>query len=111
MGLGAIFAATQLPRARQRWNRDGVASIGSVLSAFSLGAVALAPNPWIAAPAMFVGGIAWILVANSVTIAAQLALPDWVRARGMAILPDVDHGRIGAGRGLWGKLAELDGVP
>ena len=111
MGLGAIFAATQLPRARQRWNRDGVTSIGSVLSAFALGAVALAPNAWIAAPAMFVGGISWILVANSVTIAAQLALPDWVRARGMAIYQMSIMGGSALGAVIWGKLADLTSVP
>ena len=29
--------------------------------------------------------MAWITVANSLTVSAQMALPDWVRARGMSI--------------------------
>src|SRR5258708_6779946 len=85
MGVGAIFTATQLPRVRGSWDRDQVASIGSVLAAFALAALSFPPNACIPAPAMFVGGMAWILVANSVTIAAQLALTDWERARGLAI--------------------------
>ena len=40
---------------------------------------------WVALPAMALVGMAWISVANSLTVSAQLALPDWVRARGMAI--------------------------
>jgi MFS family permease len=111
MGLGAIFAATQLPRVRQRWDRDQVVSIGSVMTAFSLAAVALAPNAWIAAPAMFVGGMSWILVANSVTIAAQLALPDWVRARGMAIYQMSIMGGSAFGAVIWGQIAEHSSVP
>jgi MFS family permease len=111
MGVGAIFTATQLPRLRNRWDRDQVASIGSVLGAFALGAVSFAPNPWTAAPAMFVGGMSWIMVANSVTIAAQLALPDWVRARGMAIYQMSIMGGSALGAVIWGQLAEHTSVP
>ena len=111
MGAGAIFTATQLPRVRSRWNRDQVTLIGSVLSAFSLAAVGFAPNEWIASPAMFVGGMAWIMVANSVAIAAQLALPDWVRARGMAIYQMSIMGGSAFGAVIWGKLAEATSVP
>jgi MFS family permease len=110
MGLGAIFTATQLPRVRDRWDRDQVASIGSVLGAFALGVVSFAPSAWIAAPAMFVGGMSWILVANSVTIAAQLALPDWVRARGMAIYQMSIMGGSAFGAVIWGKIAEHTSV-
>src|SRR5258706_710121 len=110
MGVGAIFTATQLPRVRNRWDRDRVASIGSVLGAFALGAVSFAPSAWIAAPAMFVGGMSWIMVANSVTIAAQLALPDWVRARGMAIYQMSIMGGSAFGAVIWGQLAEHTSV-
>jgi MFS family permease len=111
MGTGAIFTATLLPRMRNRWNRDEVTLIGSVLSAFSLVAVAFAPSVWIASPAMFVGGMSWILVANSVAIAAQLSLPDWVRARGMAIYQMSIMGGSAFGAVIWGKLAEATNVP
>ena len=85
LGVGAIFSATQLPRMRGKWNRDQIAVGGSILHAFATAGVAFAPNTWLAVPAMFAGGMGWIVVANSVTVSAQLALPDWVRARGMSI--------------------------
>ena len=47
--------------------------------------VVLAPSLWIAVPAMAVAGMAWIVTANTLTVAAQMALPNWVRARGMSI--------------------------
>lgn len=111
LGLGAIFSATQLPRLRRRWNRDQLALRGSILQSFSAAIVALAPNPWIAAPAMFIGGSAWIIVANSVTVAAQLSLPDWVRARGMSIYQMAIMGGTAAGAFLWGRIAEWSSVP
>jgi MFS family permease len=111
LGIGAIFSATQLPRMRGKWNRDEIAVGGSVLHAFATAGVAFAPNTWVAAPAMFAAGMGWIVVANSVTVAAQLALPDWVRARGMSIYQMAIMGGSAIGAFLWGWLAEFTSVP
>ena len=111
LGVGAIFSATQLPRMRNKWNRDQIADGGSVLNAFAMAGVAFAPNTWLAVPAMFAGGMGWIVTANSVTVSAQLALPDWVRARGMSIYQMAIMGGAALGAVIWGKLADLTSVP
>jgi Arabinose efflux permease len=111
LGLGAVLAATQLTRVRDRWNRDQLATGGQILQAAMMLVVAFAPSAWVAAPAMFVAGMAWITVANSVTISAQLALPDWVRARGMAIYQMSIMGGSALGALIWGRLAEWTNVP
>ena len=111
LGLGAVIAATQLTRLRLRWNRDQLAAGGQLIQALMTLIVAFAPSAWVAAPAMFVAGTAWITVANSVTIAAQLALPDWVRARGMAIYQMSIMGGAAVGALIWGRLAEWTNVP
>ncbi|MBC8022304.1 MAG: MFS transporter [Burkholderiales bacterium] len=110
LGAGAIAAATQLPRIRHRWNRDQIALVGSILNALGIAVLAVAPNAWVAVPAQIVSGAAWILVANSVTIAAQLSLPDWVRARGMAIYQMAIMGGSALGAAIWGKLAEMTSI-
>jgi MFS family permease len=111
MGLGAIILATQLPKMRGRWDRNQIAQFGSMLTGLAIIALAFAPSAWLAAVAMLFAGGAWILVANSVTIAAQLSLPDWVRARGMAIYQMSIMGATAFGAYVWGKLAELTSVP
>jgi MFS family permease len=111
LGVGAIAAVTQLPAIRARWTRDGVAMRGSILQALCTAIVAYAPTAWVAVPAMMIGGFAWITVANSVAISAQLALPDWVRARGMSIYQMAIMGGTAAGAFLWGKIAEHTSVP
>jgi MFS family permease len=58
-----------------------------------------------AVPAMIFGGAAWITVANSLTVAAQMALPDWVRARGMSIYQMALMGSTAIGAALWGQVA------
>jgi len=111
LGLGAIMAATQLPKLRLRWNRDQLAMRGSILQSVATAAVAVSDQMWMALPAMFVGGAAWIVAANSVAVSAQLALPDWVRARGMAIYQMAIMGSTAAGAVIWGCLAERTSVP
>jgi len=54
--------------------------------------------------------MAWITVANSLSVSAQLALPDWVRARGMSIYQMAIMGGSALGAFIWGKLAELTSV-
>ena len=111
MGVGAIFAAVQITRVRSVWNRDQLVVRGSVVQAGCTAIVAVAPNAWVAAPAMFVAGMAWILVANSVTLSAQLALPNWVRARGMSIYQMAIMGSSALGAVVWGRIAEWSSVP
>jgi len=72
--------------------------------------MAVAPNAWVAVPAMIVGGMSWITVANSLSVSAQLALPDWVRARGMAIYQMAIMGASAFGAALWGQVAELSSL-
>jgi len=110
IGAGAIVAALYFPRWRARFGRDHFVLYGTLAHAgFSLLAV-LMHELWIAFPAMIVVGMAWISVANSLTVAAQMALPDWVRARGMSIYQTALMGGSAAGSMLWGQAAAWWGV-
>ncbi|HZZ95365.1 MAG TPA: MFS transporter [Usitatibacter sp.] len=111
LGVGAITVATQLQRLRAHWNRDQLAFFGTVMTALSIGTLAIAPHEAVAGVAMVVAGSSWIMVGNSVTIAAQLALPDWIRARGMAIYQMSIMGGTALGAFIWGKVASLTSVP
>jgi predicted MFS family arabinose efflux permease len=111
MGLGAIAAAIVLPRLRQRFNRDELVVRGTVLQALSMAAVAWTDQLWLAAPAMFVGGAAWITAANTLSVSIQLDLPDWIRARGMSIYQMSLMGGSALGAAVWGQVATWTSVP
>ena len=49
-------------------------------------------------------------VANSLTVSAQMALPDWVRARGMSIYQMAVMGAAASGAAIWGQIATLTNV-
>ena len=109
LGLGAIIAGTQIPRIRKRLKSSNLVNYGVVVLCIACAGVVLAPNIWIASPIMMVCGMAWLTVANSLTISAQLTLPSWVRARGMSIYQMSLMAGSALGAAIWGKLAsELD---
>ncbi|WP_265285217.1 MFS transporter [Verminephrobacter aporrectodeae] len=110
MGLGAIVAALFLPRLRQSMARDVLVLRGTLLQALASAVMAVAPNVYVAVPAMFIGGMAWITTANALSVSAQLALPNWVRARGMSIYQMAVMGATALGAALWGQVAALGGV-
>ena len=86
MGAGAIFMVLFMPRLRQRLSRDNLVLLGAAVQSAMTVVVALDTSTcMVAAPAMFVAGMAWIATANSLAVSAQMALPDWVRARGMSM--------------------------
>ncbi|WP_246116322.1 MFS transporter [Denitromonas halophila] len=111
MGGGAVVMALNLTRLRQRIRRDAMVYWGVCVHAVAAVAVVLAPTLWLAVPAMAVAGMAWIATANSLTVAAQLALPNWVRARGMSIYQMALMGGSAAGAALWGYVANVSSVP
>ena len=105
MGAGAIVSALAMPRIRRRIPMERLLLSGTGLQAVSALTVAWAPSIYIAVPAMMVAGAAWIAVANSLTLATQMALPDWVRARGMSIYQMALMGSTALGAATWGQIA------
>jgi MFS family permease len=111
LGGGAVFAAFYFPRWRARYNRDQFVLAGTLVHAALSVLIVYVHMLWIALPAMALVGMAWISVANSLTISAQVALPDWVRARGMATYQMALMGGSAAGSLLWGQVASWSNVP
>ena len=110
MGAGAILAAMYLPRLRQMMSRDALVLRTTVLQSLSTAVMAFAPNAWVAVPAMVINGMAWIACANALSVSAQLALPDWVRARGMSMYQMAIMGASAIGAALWGQVATLTSI-
>jgi MFS family permease len=105
MGAGAIVAALSMPRIRRQLPLERLIMLGTVVQSVAAMAVAWAPSIYLAVPAMMLAGAAWIAVANSLTVATQMALPDWVRARGMSIYQMALMGSTAIGAATWGQIA------
>lgn len=110
MGSGAIVAVMFMPRLRQWLPMQRMVLAGTAGQALGTLLVALSPNAWVAAPAMFFAGMSWITAVNANSVAAQMALPDWVRARGMSTYQMAIMGATATGAALWGQIATASSV-
>ena len=110
MGAGAIVAVLALPRLRQRFGRDRLVIGGTVVQSTATAIMAVAPSAWVAVPAMLAAGMAWITVANSLSVSAQMSLPNWVRARGMASYQMAIMGSSALGAAVWGQVATVGSI-
>ncbi|HUI63015.1 MAG TPA: MFS transporter, partial [Steroidobacteraceae bacterium] len=55
--------------------------------------------------ASVLAGLCWIGAVSALNLSAQVALPEWVRGRGLAVYVTVMFGALSLGGLLWGKLA------
>lgn len=105
VGLGAIGGAMLLPRLRERLSSDLLVAGASALYALVLlGLAWIRDFAWLL-PVMLASGLAWIAVLSSLQVAAQTAVPAWVRARAVAVYILVFFGTSALGGFLWGALA------
>ena len=111
MGMGAIAATTVLPRIRPHYSRDAMVLRAVALQGAAMLTMAFTNHLWIAIPAMFLAGSAWISNANTLSVSIQLGLPDWVRARGMSIYQMAIMGSTAIGAAFWGQMATWTSIP
>jgi hypothetical protein len=65
----------------------------------------------VALAASALAGVSWIAAVATLSMSAQVALPDWVRGRGLALYTTVFFGSVTLGSAAWGELAALVGLP
>lgn len=110
LGVGAVSGAALLPRVRSRVAPEILIAAGSLaFAAVAIGAATLR-DLFVLCPIMLVGGVAWISVLSTLTVAAQQASPPWVRARALAVYLIVFQAGIAGGSALWGVVASRAGL-
>ncbi|MCD0248149.1 MFS transporter [Xanthomonas melonis] len=110
IGIGAIGGALLLPRLRARYDRDVLVFVAMLVCAVSLLGLALSRQIAVLCAVMVVNGLAWIAVLSSLQIAAQTAVPAWVRARASSLYIVVFSAGMAAGSLIWGALAQRTSI-
>lgn len=105
IGTGAVAGALTLPKFRANVDASKMAALGTAGTAAAMAVLATATIPTMAAFAALLGGFSWIAVLTTFNVSAQTALPNWVRARGLAINLMVFFGSMAFGSALWGQVA------
>lgn len=111
IGAGAVVAAVLIPHLRARLSRDALVAWATGLAALSMVVQGNVTNLWVLEASMLAHGFAWITVLSTLHVAAQLALPNWVRSRGLAVFMAAFMGSMASGSFLWGVVAEQWTIP
>ena len=109
-GVGAVAAAFAMPTVNRLLGADRANIWAMGISAASTMVAALAMTPLVVGAVVALNGACWIVVIANNGAAVQMILPNYMRARGMAVHQMVFFGAMVVGSLLWGKIATLFGT-
>lgn len=110
VGAGAVIIALLLPALRARLGVNRLLAGAGLLLTLAMAGFALVPTVAVAVPAALGFGAAWMASISLLNASAQLAVPDWVRARAMSLLLVTLFGSLALGSALWGQVASEQGI-
>ncbi|MEU4688544.1 MFS transporter [Actinoplanes sp. NPDC023714] len=110
LGVGAIAGALLMPRARRILRTDQMIVGTGLVYGAALAVIAFVPNRFAVVPMLVAAGLAWMMLVSRMNAAMQLALPNWVRARALAIYQLVFAGGQALGALIWGQFASAFGL-
>lgn len=110
VGAGAVAAGFLLPALRARMDRGSMVFWASLLAAGAMAVLAVVTHWLPAVLALLCYGGAWIAAGSTLSAAAQLAAPAWVRARAIAIHQLSFFGCMAVGSVISGWLGDRIGV-
>ncbi|MBN9490962.1 MAG: MFS transporter [Alphaproteobacteria bacterium] len=109
-GVGAVSGALSMPTINRVLGADRANIWAMALHAAAMTVAALVMRPAVFAVCLALTGACWMTVVANNSTAVQMILPNFMRARGMAVNQVVFFGAVVAGSLLWGKTADLWGV-
>jgi MFS family permease len=109
-GAGAVAGAILMPTLNRLLGPDRANIWAMGLHAAATLVAALVMTPYVVGACIALLGACWITVMANNTTAVQSILPNFMRARGMAVHQMVFFGAMVAGSLLWGKIATLFGT-
>jgi MFS family permease len=109
LGFGAVSSALLLPRLRSAIPVDKLTTLATLIFAGATLALAYLRFVPLLVVCLLAGGMGWLAMMSSLTLAAQTASPAWVRARTIGIYLLVFSASMAAGSFGWGALAERFG--
>ncbi len=110
VGIGAVITGLGLARIRQRFSADTIIAVGTTGVVLATALLASVRDVRQLAVIMGLLGASWIAAQSTLQVSAQLSLPRWVRARGLAVFMTTFMGIMALGTVTWGKIAAVTSI-
>jgi MFS family permease len=110
LGVGSILGALMIARLRVRFSFDIIATAAVALFGLVTIALSYMASFSAVAVALLAGGVGWMSANSTLNTAAQISLPPWVRARGLAVYLLAFQGAMALGSMIWGVIATRLGL-
>lgn len=105
LGIGAIAGSLGIDRVRRRLGTGRMISLAGAVCALMLLVLGSTRNLWCVFLALMLSGSCWIAAVSTYNAAVQLLVPDWVKARALALYQTSLYGGLALGSFLWGHMA------
>lgn len=109
-GAGAVLSAFSMNFVRAHWSTNRIVSASTAVFGLATAAVGVLHGLMPLAAALLFCGASWIFFVSLFTVQVLNQVPDWVRARSLAVLMLVFQGSFAAGSATWGALAAHYGL-
>ncbi len=110
VGAGALIAARYLPRLQQHLGFDRTVAAAMLLVAVGITVMGWSLDRVTVMAATLAIGCGWMMTLTTLNTAAQMTLPNRLRARGMSCYLTAMALSMSGGSFLWGSIAERIGV-
>ena len=97
LGIGAVIGGSIVASLRERVSVELMVAMATAVFALVTVGLATVRQPAVLSAIMLIGGIAWMGVMSTLIVAAQIAMPGWVRARALATYMLTFQGAMAAG--------------
>jgi MFS family permease len=109
-GIGSVAGAVVIiPWLRARYSSNTLIVLANGLVAIVYVLMAFVRQPWIFFAVAAMAGVGWTLSASELWVAAQRAMPSWVRGRMSATVMMVSQGAMTVGGLIWGSAVTTAG--
>jgi MFS family permease len=109
-GVGAVSGAIAMPTLNRLIGADRANIWAMAIHATAIFVAAMMMTPVVVGACVAVSGACWITVIANNGASVQMILPNFMRARGMAVHQMVFFGAMVTGSLLWGKIANVTNV-
>ena len=110
LGAGAVAGVFAIAWARRNISNNLLVVLGTVVFALATAALGYLLNYALLCVALLLGGMAWMTTMSSLNVSVQTVVPEWVRARALALYLLAFFGSLAAGAAVWGTVAERAGI-